>query len=417
MGGEQQVHRLNSALPVRPRGPRPGYAAARCLNPRFSSALSTLRFHIAGDGGYVPRPGRPQWWHEQAPATRSRDAPARNPTRVRCPACCLASGPGGGDAPHHRIRGPARRGGAHRRRRRAPAEPRTGRHGGGPVLGLGCSGAGRQRCARTAGPAPRPCRARGPKRRRRQPLAAGRRDGGRPRGCASRGRPVAGGVPEPLAGPRSGRPRPRRDRRLRGRGRHHGRDLAGPGRGGPRRPRAPDRRGSLGRRPRTGSCRRGRSRSPLARPRRGQRQHRPGSAPRGAARGGRFFFPVVAGKPGAARGHRRRCGGRSARCGAAVLRDCPAGHRPRTGGAAHLRVGMRPGPHRAAGPAPGRGGLHPPGPRTSAGGCRACGPGETPDDRGTADATELGRLLDAGGRRGVQRFTDAVLDLDGDRYP
>ncbi|QDW30798.1 hypothetical protein FFF93_014180 [Arthrobacter sp. KBS0702] len=40
-----------------------------------------------------------------------------------------------------------------------------------------------------------------------------------------------------------------------------------------------------------------------------------------------------------------------------------------------------------------------------------------PEVRGTADATELGRLLDAGGRRGVQRFTDAVLDLDGDRYP
>lgn len=40
-----------------------------------------------------------------------------------------------------------------------------------------------------------------------------------------------------------------------------------------------------------------------------------------------------------------------------------------------------------------------------------------PEVRGTAAATELGRLLDAGGRRSVQRFTDAVLDLDGDRYP
>jgi secretion/DNA translocation related CpaE-like protein len=40
-----------------------------------------------------------------------------------------------------------------------------------------------------------------------------------------------------------------------------------------------------------------------------------------------------------------------------------------------------------------------------------------PEIRGTAAATELGRLLDAGSRRSVQRFADAVLDLTGDEYP
>ncbi|MDQ0755209.1 septum site-determining protein Ssd [Arthrobacter sp. B3I4] len=40
-----------------------------------------------------------------------------------------------------------------------------------------------------------------------------------------------------------------------------------------------------------------------------------------------------------------------------------------------------------------------------------------PEVRGTAAATELGRLLDAGNRRSVQRFADAVLDLTGDEYP
>lgn len=40
-----------------------------------------------------------------------------------------------------------------------------------------------------------------------------------------------------------------------------------------------------------------------------------------------------------------------------------------------------------------------------------------PEVRGTAAATELGRLLDAGGRRSVQRFTDAILDLSAEGYP
>lgn len=40
-----------------------------------------------------------------------------------------------------------------------------------------------------------------------------------------------------------------------------------------------------------------------------------------------------------------------------------------------------------------------------------------PEVRGTAAATELGRILDAGGRRSVQRFTEAVLDLSADEYP
>lgn len=40
-----------------------------------------------------------------------------------------------------------------------------------------------------------------------------------------------------------------------------------------------------------------------------------------------------------------------------------------------------------------------------------------PEIRGTAAATELGRLLDLGSRRSVQRFADAVLDLTGDEYP
>lgn len=40
-----------------------------------------------------------------------------------------------------------------------------------------------------------------------------------------------------------------------------------------------------------------------------------------------------------------------------------------------------------------------------------------PEIRGTAAATELGRLLDGGSRRSVQRFADAVLDLTGDEQP
>lgn len=43
--------------------------------------------------------------------------------------------------------------------------------------------------------------------------------------------------------------------------------------------------------------------------------------------------------------------------------------------------------------------------------------GIMPEIRGTATATELGRLLDAGTRRSVQRFTAAVLDLGADGYP
>ncbi|MCX6499033.1 MAG: CpaE-like family protein [Arthrobacter sp.] len=40
-----------------------------------------------------------------------------------------------------------------------------------------------------------------------------------------------------------------------------------------------------------------------------------------------------------------------------------------------------------------------------------------PEVRGTAAATELGRLLDTGGRRSVQRFAEAVLDVSMDEYP
>ena len=40
-----------------------------------------------------------------------------------------------------------------------------------------------------------------------------------------------------------------------------------------------------------------------------------------------------------------------------------------------------------------------------------------PEIRGTAAATELGRLLDAGNRRSVQRFVDTVLDLQFDEHP
>jgi len=40
--------------------------------------------------------------------------------------------------------------------------------------------------------------------------------------------------------------------------------------------------------------------------------------------------------------------------------------------------------------------------------------GILPEVRGTAAATELGRLLDAGSRRSVQRFTGAILDLSRD---
>lgn len=40
-----------------------------------------------------------------------------------------------------------------------------------------------------------------------------------------------------------------------------------------------------------------------------------------------------------------------------------------------------------------------------------------PEVRGTAAATELGRLLDAGRRHSVKRFTEAVLDFGADEYP
>lgn len=40
-----------------------------------------------------------------------------------------------------------------------------------------------------------------------------------------------------------------------------------------------------------------------------------------------------------------------------------------------------------------------------------------PEVRGTAAATELGRLLETGVRRSVQRFTDAILDFSADEYP
>ncbi|QDY90154.1 hypothetical protein E7Y32_07985 [Arthrobacter sp. UKPF54-2] len=40
-----------------------------------------------------------------------------------------------------------------------------------------------------------------------------------------------------------------------------------------------------------------------------------------------------------------------------------------------------------------------------------------PEVRGTAAATELGRLLDAGGRRSVQRFTEGVLAFGADGFP
>ncbi|MET3810194.1 septum site-determining protein Ssd [Arthrobacter sp. UYEF3] len=43
--------------------------------------------------------------------------------------------------------------------------------------------------------------------------------------------------------------------------------------------------------------------------------------------------------------------------------------------------------------------------------------GIMPEVRGTAAATELGRLLDTGGRRSVQRFTETILDFTADDYP
>lgn len=43
--------------------------------------------------------------------------------------------------------------------------------------------------------------------------------------------------------------------------------------------------------------------------------------------------------------------------------------------------------------------------------------GIMPEVRGTAAATELGRLLDTGGRRNVQRFTEGVLAFSGAEFP
>jgi len=43
--------------------------------------------------------------------------------------------------------------------------------------------------------------------------------------------------------------------------------------------------------------------------------------------------------------------------------------------------------------------------------------GIMPEVRGTAAATELGRLLDTGGRRSVQRFTDGILAFNADGFP
>lgn len=43
--------------------------------------------------------------------------------------------------------------------------------------------------------------------------------------------------------------------------------------------------------------------------------------------------------------------------------------------------------------------------------------GIMPEVRGTAAATELGRLLDTGGRRNVQRFTEGVLAFSGAGFP
>ena len=43
--------------------------------------------------------------------------------------------------------------------------------------------------------------------------------------------------------------------------------------------------------------------------------------------------------------------------------------------------------------------------------------GIMPEVRGTAAATELGRLLDAGGRRSVQRFTEGVLAFSTEGFP
>ena len=43
--------------------------------------------------------------------------------------------------------------------------------------------------------------------------------------------------------------------------------------------------------------------------------------------------------------------------------------------------------------------------------------GIMPEVRGTAAATELGHLLDAGGQRSVQRFTEAVLAFSADQFP
>ena len=193
-----------------------------------------------------------------------------------------------------------------------------------------------------------------------------------------------------------------------------------PGRCGPRRPGAADRRRRVGRRSGTGAGRRGSPRAPLAGPGRRQRQHRPGTARRCPADGRRVLVPVLAGHQGTGRGpgrdHRRR-GARRRRRGSSWWwwtsagdgRPCGPSPGNATGSWSCCRPRLR------AAVAAARLVQELPPVETvlvvrASPGVALDGPliaesvglplhGIMPEIRGLAAATELGRLLDAGGRR------------------
>ena len=138
----------------------------------------------------------------------------------------------------------------------------------------------------------------------------------------------------------------------------------------------------VGRRAGTGAGRRGNARAPLAGPGRGQRQHRSPPAGRFPAPGRRILLPVLAREPGTA------TAGWTAAVVAGVLDAARRGyelvvrgHRPGTGTAADLRLGLRPDDRRCARAAAGCRGHGPAAAGASSGGDCAGGAGQTAGPR------------------------------------